>query len=148
MGHFLAKCFLFRENRAYWIHVYLRQFSTKKSYSTFFTYLEYTINLETRFSRKRSLWRTNFIPSFRHYVFKRRNISQLTTSRGTYIEFQGQHLFLYYILLIEGKTFSRNLMVLLKKDKKVAWSFNSANACVLTATLWFWTRGCLFYLLF
>ena len=53
-------------------------------------------------------------------------------------EFQGQNffLFLHYILLIQG-TIGRNLIVLLKDGKKVSQSFDTADACVLTATLWF-----------
>ena len=41
----------------------------------------------------------------------------------------------------------RNLIVVLKNGKKISYSFNTANACVLTATLWYWTRGCLFYVI-
>ena len=38
----------------------------------------------------------------------------------------------------EGETFPRNLIVLLKNGK--------IHVCVLTATLYFWTRGCDIYI--
>ena len=46
--------------------------------------------------------------------------------------------FALYSTRHEGKTFPKNLIVLLKNDKKVSLSFN-IDAYVLTATLWFWT---------
>ena len=59
------------------------------------------------------------------------------------LEFQGQKIFLsaFYSTHHEGEEIiSRSLIVLSRNGLKVSSSFNTANACVLTATLWFWTR--------
>ena len=68
------------------------------------------------------------------------------------LEFQGKlfFFFLYCIPLItkiklSQGTIDRNLIVFLKNGKKVSYLFNTANAWVLTATLWFCTRGCNVY---
>ena len=54
-----------------------------------------------------------------------------------------------HCILLMTKLFQRtigyNLIVLLTNGKNVSWSFNTTDAWILTATLWFWTRGCLFY---
>ena len=42
--------------------------------------------------------------------------------------------------LLNQGTMGRNLIVLLKNGKK------GFSICVLTATLWFWTRGCNVYI--
>ena len=56
-------------------------------------------------------------------------------------------LFALYSTRYEDKTFP-NLIILLKNGKSVSWSFNIADACALTATLWFWTLRYLYYVIF
>ena len=60
------------------------------------------------------------------------------------LEFQGQNsFFLFHCILLIAKvklfqgTIGRNLIVLLKNGRKVSQSFDTADACVLTAILLF-----------
>ena len=89
-------------------------------------------------------WKGKFVIDYHKWILHLRFGGDTCKEPAAKIDLDLEFPFALYSTDHEGKTSPRRSQPNCSLEK---WQ-NTANTCVLTATLSFWTRGCLFYVIF